>query len=156
MDKGDILMDRETGWEFRTRKLILAYWAVVPFMFILLLIYIILKDNVENRTMYIVLNACAVVFFSANSLWLLKVPIISMRDNRIAISNLLFLRKILRVEFISSVSFKRRISLIVLSNGDSVRFPMSWLDKSEQTQLRSCLLQIVQNNQVREGLLKPD
>jgi hypothetical protein len=79
-----------------------------------------------------------------------------MRDNRIAISNLLFLRKILRVEFISSVSFKRRISLIVLSNGDSVRFPMSWLDKSEQTQLRSCLLQIVQNNQVREGLLKPD
>lgn len=146
----------ETGWEFRTKKSMLAYGVVTPFMFMLLLIYIILKDNVDNRTMYIVLNACAVIFFSANSLWLFKVPIISMRDNRIVISNLLFYRKVLRAEFISSVSFKRRFSLIALSNGGLVRFPMFWLDKSEQTQLKSCLLQIVQNNQVGKDSSDPD
>ncbi len=149
-------MDKETSWELRTRKLILAYWAAVPFMFIGLLMYIVLKDNVYNRTSYIISDSCVFAFFSANIIWLLKVPLISLKDNNLFISPLLFFRKTIKTELIASVSFKRRTALIRSSTGGSVRFPMSWLDTSGQAQLKSRLLEIVQSNQARVGPLEPE
>ena len=149
-------MDKETGWEFRTRKLILAYWAAVPFMFIGLIIYIVLKGNAYNRTSYIVVESCALAFFSAYIIWLLKVPLISLKDNNLVISNMLFFRKTIKTELITSVSFKHRTALIRSSTGGSVRFLMFWLDPSGQAQLKTHLLEIVKNNKAGVGRLEPD
>lgn len=144
-------MSEETTWRFGTRKSLLVYWAVIPFMFLGLLMYVILKDSLENKLMYIVLYACMIALASANFLWLLKFPLIRLRDNKIVISPLLFTRKVLHVEYITSVSPKHWHTLIKLSNGDSVRFPTSWLVAAQRVQLESLLQQIVRNNQDRAG-----
>jgi len=149
-------MDKENGLEFKTRKLTLAYWAAIPLMFTALLIYIILKENVENRTILIVLYACMVIFFSANSIWLIKVPLISLKDNRLIISSLIFFRKVLPVDRICNLSQGYWYFLIRTSDSDSVRFPNNWLTRSERMQLEDLLLQIVQNNQSKADSLKPD
>lgn len=144
-------MDKEPSWRFGTKKFLLVYFALIPLMFLALLIYIALKDGLKHRTMYVVLYACLVALFSANFRWVLKFPLISLRDNKIVISTGLLLRKVLQVEYISSVSLKYKHALIKLSNGDSVRFPMFWLDAVEQVQLENLLREIVQDNQGQVG-----
>lgn len=149
-------MNEGITYDFKARKLYLVICASFSLMPLSSLIFWTLDDNTVGKNFLVVFAACFVVYFLINFLWILKSPLISLRESKLAINVLFPIRKVIDTKNLSMVSIKSRYILIRLYNGNPVRLPTQWLDAAERMELEDLLLQIVQRNQDKASSVQSD